>query len=381
VLIESIERLDELPVREPMVVEHPSGALFVSGFAATKATLWRSVDRGKSWSLVDAEKTAGGLLGNSDVDLAVAPDGTLYWINMTFIAKAREGVQITVAISRDAGTTWSWSLISKRRFDDRPWIEVAPDGTAHIVWNDGSGVWHMTSRNQGTTWTEAQRVHPAGGSSHLAVGPGGDVAVRITPRSASGTKFDPGVDLIAVSSDRGRTWTKHPAPGSREWSEKSAVPLRRWVEPIAWDAAGRLYSAWSTPDAIWLARSDDRAATWREWRIEEGGPIRYYPYLTARGKSEVALTWFSAEGDDLAAHLAAVRITDDSPNGSSVATFQFRPDSWRRTAPDSTRFVRETAGEYFPVAFLRDGSVVVVSPIQHQGEKRSGFTWRRFEWR
>lgn len=290
----------------------------------------------------------------------------------------REGIQITVAISRDAGTTWSWSLISKRRFDDRPWVEVAPDGTAHIIWNDGNGVWHVTSRDRGTTWTEARRVHPAGGSSHLAVGPQGEVAVRVTPRSASGGKFDPGVDFIAVSADRGQTWTKHAAPGQREWRQSEQV-LRRWVEPLAWDAAGRLYSAWTTPDAIWLARSDNQGATWAEWRVAEGGPTRYYPYLTAGGRGDVALTWFSGEGDALHAHLGLVRVQQDSPRLEFVETVQFRPDSWRRRAPNVEQFVRVTRGEYLPVAFLQDGSLAVVSPIYNEGKARRGFTWWRFE--
>jgi hypothetical protein len=38
VLARSVEHLGELPVREPMIAEHPGGVPFVSGFAALKAT-------------------------------------------------------------------------------------------------------------------------------------------------------------------------------------------------------------------------------------------------------------------------------------------------------------------------------------------------------
>ena len=41
-----------------------------------------------------------------------------------------------------------------------------------------------------------------------------EIAVRITPMSASANKFDRGVELIAVSTDAGRTWNKRPAPGA-----------------------------------------------------------------------------------------------------------------------------------------------------------------------
>lgn len=379
-LADEIEVLGDIPVREPMVVEHPNGTLYVSGFGGrVDATLWQSRNGGKHWSRVETGGKAAGLAGNSDVDLAVAPDGTIYWANMLFVPEAREGVQITMAISRDAGATWSWSLISKRRFDDRPWVKIAPDGTAHVVWNDGAGVWHVASADRGASWTEPQRVHPAGGSSHLAVGPRGEVVVRITPRSASGTGFHDGVDLIAVSVDRGRTWTKRAAPGIREWRRESNVPLRRWVEPVAWDAAGGLYSAWTTPEAIWLARSSDRGATWQQWRIEQGGPIRYYPFLAARGRGEAAMTWFSGQGETLQAHVAVVRVAEDASQLDSVATARFRPDAWRRTAVNTDQFVRDTAGEYFPVAFLRDRTVAVVTPVQHEKERRFGFTWRRFQ--
>jgi hypothetical protein len=39
--------------------------------------------------------------------------------------------------------------------------------------------------------------------------------------------------------------------------------------------------------------------------------------------------------------------------------------------------MRSAAGEYLPVAFLRDGSLAVVSPIQNERAGRYGFTWWR----
>ena len=135
-------------------------------------------------------------------------------------------------------------MLSKTRFDDRPWVKVAPDGTAHVIWNDGAGVCHAVSRDGGLTWTERDRIHPQGGSSHLAVGPSGEVAVRVIPTSAAGMKIDEGIDLIAVSIDGGMTWQKRAAPGTREWN-LLPFPVPRWVEPLAWDEKGALYSFWT----------------------------------------------------------------------------------------------------------------------------------------
>ena len=197
----------------------------------------------------------------------MAPDGTLYFVTLVFDEKAMEGKQISVGVSKDVGATWKWTLLSKTRFDDRPWVKVAPDGTAHVIWNDGAGVCHAVSQDGGLTWTERDRIHPKGGSSHLAVGPNGEIAVRVMPQSAAGTKYDEGVDLIAVSTDGGTDVAKQEAPGYREWNSGSYFPVPRWVEPLAWDARGALYSFWTNLKGIWLARSVDQGATWTTWQL------------------------------------------------------------------------------------------------------------------
>jgi hypothetical protein len=93
-------------------------------------TLFKSGDGGASWQPVEVGTQADGALGNSDVDLAVAPDGTLYFASMTYDRKVLEGVRIAIGVSADVGRTWRWSLLSETRFDDRPWVEATPDGTA-----------------------------------------------------------------------------------------------------------------------------------------------------------------------------------------------------------------------------------------------------------
>src|SRR5687768_16946898 len=174
------QRVDHIDVvgREPMLVEHPNGALFVAGYGEPRPTLWKSGDNGATWRRVDVGTEADGAIGNSDVDLAVASDGTLYFASMLYDRTANEGRQIAMGVSTDAGATWRWTTLSKARFDDRPWVEVAPDGTAHAIWNDGSGVAYRASRDRGANWTPMIRIHDQGGSSHLAVGPAGEVAVR-----------------------------------------------------------------------------------------------------------------------------------------------------------------------------------------------------------
>jgi hypothetical protein len=381
-----IEHLD-VAAREPMIVEHPDGTLFVSGYGAAfmsgkkadEATLWKSRDGGTTWERVNVGTEADGAAGNSDVDLAVARDGAIYFATLVFDEKVMEGKQISVGVSKDVGATWKWTLLSKTRFDDRPWVKVALDGTAHVIWNDGAGVCHAVSQDGGLTWTERARIHPQGGSSHLAVGPNGEVAVRVTPTSAAGSKYDEGVDLIAVSADGGMTWRKVAAPGYREWNP-DYFPVPRWVEPLAWDARGVLYSLWTNLKGVWLARSNDQGATWTTWRLAESPEVAYYPYLVARGAGELAATWFSGWTGTWKAHVARIDVDEGGAPPRMVESPPFKPDSWRQnqTWPEDPP-TPDPAGEYLAISFLRKDGLVVVSPIQNKRENRYGFSLWRIE--
>jgi len=374
--------------REPMIVELHDGTLFVSGYAGDRASgppqtvprLWKSADHGFTWKAVNVGTEVDGAIGNSDVDLAVAQDGTLYFVSMGFDIKAFEGKHIAVGVSRDSGNSWHWTMLSKKRFDDRPWIAVEPDGAAHVIWNDGSGVYHSVSRDRGATWSPAQVIHPQGGSGHLAVGPKGELAVRITPASASGNKIEPEVELVAISGDGGNTWEKHSVPGQRIWAfTEGSTP--RWIEPLAWDTKGNLYLLWTQVTGVWLARSLDRGSTWTTWRVaeSEGDTLSYYPYLIARGPGELAATWFSGSGDGLRFQACKITIADSATPPHRICSQRLTPDTWRPDDPPSTQLVRSPAGEYLPVLFLGDDGLAVVSPIQNQGTNHFGFSFWEFK--
>jgi hypothetical protein len=374
--------------REPMIVEHPDGTLFVSGYAGDRGAgppqtvprLWKSTDHGSTWNAVNVGTELDGAAGNSDVDLAVSRDGTLYFVSMGFDNKAFEGKHVAVGVSRDSGNTWHWTMLSKKRFDDRPWVAVEPDGAAHVIWNDGNGVYHTVSRDRGATWSSAQVIHPQGGSGFLAVGPKGELAIRITPASASGNKIEPGVELVAISRDGGNTWEKHSVPGQRIWAfTEGSTP--RWIEPLAWDANGNLYLLWTQVTGVWLARSGDRGSTWTTWLVaaSEGDTLSYYPYLVARGPGELAATWFSGSGESLRWQACKIKVGALATPPQILSSDRLTSNTWRPDDAPSTQLVRSPAGEYLPILFLGDGGLAVVSPIQNQGANHFGFSFWEFK--
>jgi hypothetical protein len=367
-------QVDELDLRakEPMIAVHPDGTLFVAGFGEPSPTLWKSVDRGATWSRVSV---GDGAIGDSDVDIAIARDGTIYFATLVFDRARMEGVAVGVGASRDGGASWSWTTLTRKPRCDRPWVAVAPDGTAHVIWNDGDGVALATSSDRGATWNERGRVQPRGGSSHLAVGPRGELAVRVTPLSASGAKIDRGVDLIAISVDAGATWRSERAPGVREWrfplaDDTSDQDMPRWVEPVAWDAGGALYSLWANASGLWLARSRDQGRRWVTWRIDDAGA--YFPYLVAHDAGELAATWYSGHGDAIRVHVARIDArADDAPRVAMLPSLQL--DVHRASG------IGTTGGEYAAVAFIDAGALGVVTPVHDPAAKRFGFTFRRIE--
>jgi hypothetical protein len=318
-------------------------------------------------------------MGNSDVDLVVGPDGTLYLASMGFDRSAAAGTHVAIGVSHDIGASWSWTVLSDTRFDDRPWVAVAPDGTAHAVWNDGNGICHAVSSDRGATWVERPRIHPEGGSSHFAVGPNGELALRVSPIAASGNQFHEGLDLILVSTDGGETWSRHPIPGTIAWdptfSDPEGVP--RWVEPLAWDARGALYHLWSEGETVELARSADQGATWQTSLVADDGTVAYFPFLAARGSGELAATWFSGSGDAMAVEVALIEVPESAELAPLVRRApSFQPDTWLETADEKTR---DPGGEYVPVVFLSDGDLGVVTPVQDLHNDRFGFSWWRIE--
>jgi hypothetical protein len=202
--------------------------------------------------------------------------------------------------------------------------------------------------------------------------------VRITPASASGRRFDAGVDMIAVSDEGGRAWQRHVAPSHLEWTAGRSFPPR-WIEPLAWDAQGALYSFWADGKDLRLERSLDKGEDWTTWRIAVGEEISYYPYLIAKGRGELVASWFSGRGDNVRDHVARIDASDAVAPPRVALASPFQLDCWQPgTRPEDPQ-VRYAGGEYLATTFLREGGLAVVSSILNPREHRFGFSWRKYE--
>lgn len=367
--VSHIDHLDHV-AREPALAVSSSGRLFVAGYGAAQPELWQSDDHGTTWTPV---ALGAGAVGNSDVDLAIAPDGTIYFVNLLFDREAGKGKSIAVAASHDEGATWTWTTLSAQPLDDRPWVVVATDGSAHVIWSNEGGVHHAVSHDRGATWQEGKLVAVAGGSSHFVAGPHGLLAARITPTWGGGAKLTMGIDKIRLSGDNGTTWTTVQAPGERKWrmlGDTDDPDALHWVEPLAFDSDGDLYSVWTGDHGLHVARSRDRGTTWKQFLIATGDV--FFPYAIATEPGTLVVTWFSASKPalaDLRWHIARV-------DGQNMSEPPSQPLPCTRK-DEHGAVAQDTCGEYLMPAALPGGRIGVATTIQHDAQ--GGFTFWTFE--
>lgn len=380
VVKDKIDHVESL-AREPMLRQHPSGTLFVTGYKneSDSPQLWCSEDMGKNWRSVNVGTLKDGAVGNSDVDLHIDTDGNIYLLSMTYTKLPEKledvdfsklkGERIDVGISRDEGVTWSWTNISKNEYDDRPWISETTDGCLHIIWNDGNGIHHSLSENNGLTWKRQSKISDKGGSSFMAAGQGGQLAVRVAPLSASAHKEDEAYDFIRLSTDNGHNWKTTKIPGHRVWTKNlSGIP--RWVEPMAWDDENRLFLLWSEGTVLKLAVTTDYGESWDEYNLVEGLDTLYFPYLELSDQ-ELLCTWTSGFKNEIRHHAGIINIDGELPEITTIELEKL--DIWSRFQVGEPQ--RSTGGEYFPIIQLQNGHFGVVTTVQNYPEDRLGFTW------
>lgn len=381
---------------EPMLVEHPNGDLYVAGYAneTKEPQLWKSTNRGQSWEKIYVGKYEEGADGNSDVDLAIDPSGNIYFMVMKFTQvpndttgfdwDSMKGEHIAIGVSKDQGATWKWQYLSKNDYDDRPWVVVASDGSLHAVWNDGKGVHHRTSNNQGDTWEKRPDISSKGGSSHFTAGPNGLLAMRISPESASGLVFDKEVDLIRLSTDFGKSWKDVSVPGNRDWQpfgSSNNEGIHYWVEPISFDSKGNLYYLWSEGKILKLGISKNLGDDWTIHDLYTSENNSFFPFIQIKD-GHITCTWLSEYRNmekmeyKVWHHVVDVYVTSDGIKTSFLEPMYLIDELNYKY---QEKVYSNYGGEYFPAITLLDGTIGVVTTLSDSKTKRKGFTWRKLE--
>ena len=369
--------------REPMLVQHPDGTLFTTGYTNSRAIpdVWKSSDLGSIWEKINGGSMETGAGGNSDKDLAIDEKGNVFVASMEFgplesDSSVWAGKYIVLGISKDKGASWEWKYVSREIGDDRPWITTSP-GKVHLVWNNKRGVFYRVSKDEGASWSNPVQIIESGCSSHFAVSQSGILAVRITPHYQSSFLFDTDADFIALSRD-GKNWSLKKPPGDAQWSHSYFSPdsIPRWVEPIAWDKNENLYSVWSEGRQVFIGRTANLADSWDSWLIADG-KLAFYPYLAADTQAKrLVASWFTYTDIDRRKVRGNVAFIDFENSNSPrlLISHPLELDIWRRRGGFS-----DTGGEYFPVVILQDGNIGAITTVQNHAKQRFGFKWWRWE--
>ncbi|MBV9291574.1 MAG: exo-alpha-sialidase, partial [Frankiales bacterium] len=96
--------------------------------------------------------------------------------------------------------------------------------------------------------------------------------------------------IVAVSTDRGQTFTYHPVA-----LDKSGATLV-WAATVATDAAGRVYYTWSDSHNVYLDVSTDGGVHWTKPRQLNGAKTAaVYPTVAGGSAGRVDVAWYGAD--------------------------------------------------------------------------------------
>jgi len=322
---------------EPNIAILPDGTLFVTSPAGSAekpnvregaAYLWRSQDHGATWKVLRSPNlvppAAGGPTGvgafcSCDADVVTSPDGWVYYADW-WIAGFLGAGNYLVEASGDGGNTWTpnsapipENLVASM---DREWLVAGPDGFVGLFYSffgpdpagtlpvpaagldrPGGEIEAVFSTDHGQTWTNPVAVVPAGPEAyqiaHPRMSPDGTLWMpygSVQPKKNFWN--DPSEVKIAVSHDKGATWTQ---------TQVADVPKRDNL----WAVQGASDPGTGMASIVWAGRVDDK--TMNIWMSQSMGlanwttPVavastgtNFLPWVTARNGT-VTVGWYGSE--------------------------------------------------------------------------------------
>ncbi len=195
--------------------------------------LWLSEDAGESWLTLNPEPaldTRTFTDEGGDCDVAIGPDGTLWFVDSWLGG-------LSLGWSANGGAWTGTALAAPVPIADRPWIQVDSQGVVHLTYQDlqfgmPSAIWYT--------------------------------------RTTDGLVFTPPTSVTTATTDGAFTWTGDFAV-SDDGSQLHSVYVRR-PDAIPDDA---------TPEQVWVASSTDGGSTWENQMISQrdGRASFLYPSL------------------------------------------------------------------------------------------------------
>jgi len=257
---------------EPQVVPY----LFSDavGWVATGTALYRTTDGGRTW----ADRTpphVGATFGSLVVDADTA-----------FVNWAEGGNSVSIASTRDAGATWTTTLVDRGALGPLVSFGSATSGTLTFfdtIDTVPARVHVYLTSDGGRTWDgPTAGAFPA---SEIKPGGWGGGAIWLNVGKADRVPFD---DRLWLSTDGGVTWK------ARRFPTADVVPAGelKWVAgPPLVLGGGQIVMVVSGGDSEGLFRSDDDGQSWqllKSWTLRTSD---FEPLRLSSG------TWVLASGD------------------------------------------------------------------------------------
>ena len=180
-----------------------------------------------------------------DPVLAFGPDGTLYFVGLTFNVDKfpRQMSGVAISKSTDGGVHWSKPVMinynaSSNTFYDKPWVSVSNDGTVNVTWTDffqgprglsyiKSPIVLSQSKNGGKQWSPPTTVsdasHPFDQGSQSAMAPDGTLYVTYEAGDPD-TGYNTDALIVASSTDGGASFSTHKV--ARVYDDLDCYPIQ-----------------------------------------------------------------------------------------------------------------------------------------------------------